>query len=64
MSLEHLQDYRPSTIVYKVTERLLYTKFRDPGQDPPLNLFGQLKRIVKQWLDTCLDCKGAPTQPS
>jgi type III restriction enzyme len=23
-----------------------------------LHLFGQLKRITKQWLDTCLDCKG------
>jgi type III restriction enzyme len=58
LSLQHLGDYRPSTIVSKVTERLLYTKFRDPGEEPKLHLFGQLKRIVKTWLDTCLVCKG------
>jgi type III restriction enzyme len=37
---------------------LLYTKWRDPGEEPKLTLFGQLKRIVKQWLDSCLVCKG------
>ena len=58
MNLEHLGDIRPSTIVFKVTQRLLYTKWRDPGEEPNLNLFGQLKRITKQWLDTCLVCKG------
>jgi type III restriction enzyme len=41
-----------------VAKRLLYTKWRDPGEDPKLHLFGQLKRITKQWLDTCLICKG------
>jgi type III restriction enzyme len=58
MTLEHLRDTRPSTIVYEVTKRLLYTKWRDTGEDPKLHLFGQLKRITKQWLDTCLVCKG------
>ena len=29
-----------------------------PGEEPKLYLFGQLKRITKQWLDTCLVCKG------
>src|SRR4029450_12884849 len=28
------------------------------GEEPKLHLFGQLKRITKQWLDTCLVCKG------
>jgi type III restriction enzyme len=58
MSLEHLGDMRPSTLVFNVTQRLLYTKWRDPGEEPKLHLFGQLKRITKQWLDTCLVCKG------
>jgi type III restriction enzyme len=58
MNLEHLGDMRPSTLVFNVTQRLLYTKWRDPGEEPKLHLFGQLKRITKQWLDTCLDCKG------
>src|SRR5712671_6339051 len=58
MNLEHLGDMRPSTLLFNVTQRLLYTKWRDPGEEPKLHLFGQLKRITKQWLDTCLMCKG------
>jgi type III restriction enzyme len=58
MSLEHLGDMRPSTLVFHVTQRLLYTKWRDPGEEPKLHLFGQLKRITKEWIDTCLVCKG------
>ena len=57
MGLSHL-DIRPSSLVFHVTQRLLYTKWRDPGEEPKLYLFGQLKRITKQWLDTCLVCKG------
>jgi type III restriction enzyme len=56
--LEHLQDMRHSTLLFHVTQRLLYTKWRDPGEEPKLHLFGQLKRITKQWLDTCLTCRG------
>ena len=41
-----------------LSERLLYKEWRDPGEEPKLHLFGQLKRITKQWLDTCLVCKG------
>jgi len=33
-------------------------KWRDAGEEPKLHLFGQLKRVTKQWLDTCLVCKG------
>ena len=58
LSLEHLKDMRHSTVVFHVTKRLLYTKWRDPGEEPKLNLFGDLKRIAKQWLNTCLVCKG------
>jgi type III restriction enzyme len=58
MDLEHLDDMRPSSLVFHLTQRLLYTKFRDPGEEPKLYLFGQLKRVTKQWLDTCLVCKG------
>lgn len=58
LSLKHLGDMRPSTLLFHITQRLLYTKWRDPGEEPKLYLFGQLKRITKQWLDTCLQCKG------
>ena len=58
MSLKHLGDMRPSSLVFNVTKRLLDTTLREPGEEPKLYLFGQLKRITKQWLDTCLVCKG------
>lgn len=58
LSLGHLEDVRRSTLLFHVAKRLLYTKWRDPGEEPKLHLFGQLKRITKQWLDTCLVCKG------
>jgi len=58
INVEHLGDMRPSTLIFQLTQRLLYTKWRDPGEAPKLHLFGQLKRITKQWLDTCLVCKG------
>jgi len=58
LSVEHLGDIRTSSLLFHLTHRLLYTKWRDPGEEPKLHLFGQLKRITKQWLDTCLVCKG------
>jgi len=58
LNLVHTGDMRRSTLLFHVTQRLLYTKWRDPGEDAKLHLFGQLKRITKEWLDTCLVCKG------
>src|SRR5437667_8249635 len=58
LGLEHLQDTRPSTVLFHLTQRLLYTKYRDAGEAPKLHLFGQLKRITRDWLDHHLDCKG------
>ncbi|WP_425520117.1 BPTD_3080 family restriction endonuclease [Thiothrix unzii] len=58
LNLKHLGDMRHSTLLMNLTKRLLYTKWRDPGEEPKLHLFGQLKRIAKQWLDGYLVCKG------
>ena len=58
LNLIHTGDLRLSTVLFHITQRLLYTKWRDPGEEPKLHLFGQLKRIAKQWLDECLVCKG------
>jgi len=58
MNLEHLEDVRQSTVLFELTKHLLYSKFRDPGGAPKLHLFGQLKRIAKQWVESSLVCKG------
>ncbi|MCC6574952.1 MAG: DEAD/DEAH box helicase family protein [Planctomycetes bacterium] len=58
MNLAHTGDVRPSQVLYELTSHLVLNKWRDPGEDPKLNLFGQLKRIAKQWLDEYLVCKG------
>ena len=58
MSLKHLDDRRPSRLVYHLTHHLLYREWRDAGEEPKLHLFGPLKRITKQWLDNCLECTG------
>jgi type III restriction enzyme len=59
MTVQHLADTRQSTILFRLAKHLLYTKFRDPGEEPKLHLFGQLKRLTKQWLDEgYLRCTG------
>jgi len=59
LNLVHTGDVRPSQVIYELTSHLLLTKWRDANGEPQLHLFGQLKRIVKQWLDEGrLVCKG------
>lgn len=58
LNLVHTGDVRPSQVLYELTSHLVLTKWRDPGEDPKLYLFGQLKRIARQWLEGCLVCKG------
>ena len=37
MNLIHTGDLRHSTLLFHVTKRLLYTKWRDPGEEPKLH---------------------------
>lgn len=58
LNLVHTGDVRPSQVIYDLTSHLVLTKWRDANGDPRLHQFGQLKRIVKQWIDGYLICKG------
>ena len=59
LTVAHLKDMRRSTILFHLAKHLLYSKYRDPGEEPKLYLFGQLKRIAHQWLDDgYLRCTG------
>jgi type III restriction enzyme len=59
LTIAHLEDMRSSTILFHLARHLLYNKYRDPGEEPKLHLFGQLKRITRQWLEGgYLNCTG------
>ena len=58
LNLVHTGDVRPSQVLYELTSHLILNKWRDAGEAPKLHLFGQIKRIAKQWLDGYLICKG------
>jgi len=56
--LAHLKDTRRSTILFNLTQHLIYNHWRGAGEDPALNLFGELKRLTTEWLDKYLVCTG------
>lgn len=59
LTIDHLTEMRSSTILFHLARHLLYNKYRDPGEEPKLHLFGQLKRITRQWLEGgYLQCTG------
>ena len=58
LNLVHTGDLRPSTLLMHLTNRFLLTKWRGPNEEPKLHLFGKLKGIVKQWLESSLQCRG------
>ncbi len=58
LNLVHTGDVRQSQVLYELTSHLLLSRFRDADGEPQLHLFGQLKRIARQWLDGYLQCKG------
>lgn len=58
LNLVHTGEVRPSQIVYELTSHLVMHKYRKPGEAPPYHLFGQLRRIAKEWLDNWMECKG------
>ena len=58
LNLVHTVDVRQSQVLYELVSHLVLNKWREHGKDPELHLFGQLKRITRQWLDDYLVCKG------
>ena len=58
LTVQHLEDTRDNTIAFHLAKHLLYRKYRDPGEDPKLHLFGQLKGIAQEWVRDHLKCSG------
>jgi len=63
LTVEHLREVRSSELIYSLTENLLANHLRNDNEAPPLQLFSQVKAIVREWLDQYLQCKGG-TQPA
>jgi type III restriction enzyme len=62
LDLEHTKTIRRSTVIMNLAKHLVYTKYRDAGEAPKLHLILPMKKIVRQWLDQCLECKGGMTE--
>ena len=58
LNLVHTGAVRPSQVLYELTSHLLLSRYRDANGEPRLHLFGQLKRLTRQWLEGYLHCKG------
>ena len=58
LTVQHLEDTRDNSIAFHLAKHLLYRKYRDPGEDPKLHLFGQLKAIAQEWVRDHLKCSG------
>lgn len=56
-----LDNMRPSETSFHLAKRLLYSRFREPGEDPPMHLFGDLQRVARRWVsEGYLVTKGVP----
>lgn len=58
LTLVHTGEVRTPQVVYELTAHLVKSKWRDANGDPQLPLFGQLKRITRDWVENYLVCKG------
>ena len=63
LDLTHISDLRASALVYELAAHLVKTKWRDANGDGKSYPFNELKRAVRQWLDSCLYCQGG-THPA
>jgi type III restriction enzyme len=57
-TVERLGEVRCQTVIMKLTQHLLETKFKDGDGVPELYLYGQLKSIVEKWFLGYFKCTG------
>ena len=57
LNLVHTGDLRRSTLLFHLTKRLLERYWRDKDEHAKYHLFGQLKRVTREWLDNHLECQ-------
>jgi type III restriction enzyme len=55
---ERIKDFRKSTVILHLATHLVKTKYPDGQGVPKTHLILKMKKIVREWLDQCLVCKG------
>ena len=55
---ERIKDFRKSTVILHLAMHLVKTKYPDGQGVPKHHLILKLKKVVREWLDQCLVCKG------
>ncbi len=58
LDLTHTADTRTSTIVMHLTKHLVNDYLQDEDGHPRSALFGSARKVVREWLNGYLDCRG------
>ena len=58
LTVERTGSFRKSTVILHLAKHLVYTKYRDADELPKTHLILQMKKVVREWMDQCLVCKG------
>jgi type III restriction enzyme len=63
MNVHHMiKDMRPSSLIMHITKHLIDTRFREEGQRGDYCMYSQFKGVVREWIESCLVCKGGTNQ--
>lgn len=63
MTLDYLAEQRTTSIVMKLTNRIVARHYTADGEMPNLALIMEMRKIVRRWMANHLVCKGS-TQPA
>ena len=55
---ERIKDSRKSSVIFHLATHLVKTKYPDGQGVPKHYLILKMKKVVREWLDQCLVCKG------
>ena len=58
LTVEQISEMRPSSLAYELAKVVMNKYFCDENGQPKLHLFGQIKRIVRGWIDGYLNPTG------
>lgn len=58
LNLKNLENVRANTVAMHLARYMLEEYFRDEDGQPKLYLYGQLRKIIQEWMRGCLKCAG------